>query len=351
MANNHCRQYSHPRDWHRSPRPSELSEGHSVSLAGLRPVTLSILRLGQELSMALTDSRGLARIGKVMISDGDLTRLAGAAVEAVGLPSPDAVRHAGAALFDMAFAEAVRSFLTQSPERPLQLQVAEELLGIPWEQAFDGVSFLGEKYPVARQILTAVEFPEPRPIRLKGPELRILAVFDADDSDGASIPKYRAALDAIGDISVTWIDLRDSTAAEVLQMLPTSRCCTTSDKSMRQERTPAVRARRRSTSRLSIRCPRCWSWSLTARAALRALSSSRAPWHWRASGQVSITSSSFGGARPQPDFARSLYSAVAAGQPLARAVSNARRLAHAHCTFYGDGTQTPFLAGPAHQPG
>ena len=307
--------------------------GHSVSLvAGLRPVTLSILRLDGELSMALTDSRGLARIGKVPISDGDLARLAGAAFEAAGSPSPDAVRHAGAALLEMAFAEGVRSFLTQSQGRQLQLQVAEELLAIPWEQAFDGVNFLGEKYLVSRQILSAVEFPEPCRIRIEGPELRILAVVAREEAgDALSVPEYRAALDAISGLSVTWVDLRASTAAEVLQMLPSfevlhyvGRVNAPLDLAA-LDPMPALLV-------VELDClggdPHVEQFARTL-----ALASQRA-------GVNHILR--FAGARRHPDFARSLYSELAAGQPLAWAVANARRLAHALCAFYGDGAQTPF---------
>jgi hypothetical protein len=76
--------------------------------AGLRPVTLSILRLDGELSMALTDSRGLARIRKVPISMAILPNSC-AAFEAAGSPSPDAVRHSGAVLFERASEASARS--------------------------------------------------------------------------------------------------------------------------------------------------------------------------------------------------------------------------------------------------
>jgi hypothetical protein len=142
-----------------------------MSLAEVRPVTLSALHLDGELSMALTDSRGLARIGAVPLPDGELRSLAGA-LWAAELERTDSAPIARADLFKRLFPASVRSFLEQSPPRHLHLQLAEELIGIPWEQAFDGQNLLGEKFAVARQILSGNEIPEPRRLRLRGTELK-----------------------------------------------------------------------------------------------------------------------------------------------------------------------------------
>ena len=144
--------------------------------------------------------------------------------------------------------------------------------------------------------------------------------------------EHRAALDTIGGLSVTGRPAsRDRRRSH---SKPDSKCFTTSDESIPLDLAaldpmPALLV-------VELDCP----------GAIRA-SNVRAPF-WRASGQVSTTS--FFRSRPAaPDFARSLYSELASGQPLAWAVANARRLAHALCAST-ERRADPVSAGPAPEP-
>lgn len=91
--------------------------------------------------------------------------------------SKDDLPALGRAIFHLLPAP-VREFLVASPARCLILQTDEELAGIPWEIAYDGARFLGQKFLLARQIVaepTGAALPAARPARHV---LRLLLVRD-----------------------------------------------------------------------------------------------------------------------------------------------------------------------------
>src|SRR5262249_10923424 len=151
------------------------------------------------------DSRGLARIGKVPVSETALDGLAKASLRAAESPSSDGLQHAGAEISDRLFPEAVRTFLAHSGPRHPQLQLADELLQLPWAQAIDGDSFIGETFAVSRQILSGSEYPEPRGVRVDVTGLRVVAFAEPGESARAA-SDYRSALSVINGLAVTWAD-------------------------------------------------------------------------------------------------------------------------------------------------
>jgi class 3 adenylate cyclase/predicted ATPase len=292
--------------------------------------------------MALTDSRGLATIGKTRVLDSELHRLASPLVEA-RRPSTDRLRLRGADLFDRVFPENIRSFLTQSPRRLLQLQLAEELLAIAWEHAFDGQSFLGEKFAVARQILSASEFPETRQLRVQGARLRVFAVEDAGLTGAASqVPGYTAALDAIEGLSVTRADMRDATAVNVRRLVgdfDVLHCIA--------RRSSPENGRGQATALLELfesgPMPPLLLVELEATTGDRHAEQfvRTLPLINQRIGGSCILRVVGDGLRP--DFSKVLYSDLVEGQPLAFAVATARQSAKAMISvFYGDGAQSPF---------
>ena len=326
-----------------SSHESKLGGG-SLSHARVRPVTLSIMRLGEELSMALTDSRGLARIGTKLATERELRRLATTLFDAAAAPGPDSLTRAGVDLAGL-FPKTVRSYLAESPPRLLNLQLAEELLGIPWEQSFVGSVFLGEKFGIARQILAGSEFPEVRRPEVRGRVPRVLALVEAGDADCAPpLCEYRAALDAIGGMSVTWLDVRTASAADVHRSLPAFdilHCIASLD---------AAEAAQGNGVATALR-------ELTASGVMPALLvvELACPFDDRRIGQFVEALplwcqrngcnyvAQFTADRSRPDFAPSLYSELVAGQPIAFALANARRSVRGGLSvFYGDGAQAPF---------
>ena len=109
-------------------------------------LTLTILLEDAVLSMALSDGRAIGHIAQKVLPDGFLQIL-----HTPPLAAPMAL---GTRLSAYFFPEKIRQFLAHSPPRNLRLQLDENLLDIPWEMAFDGSRFLGEKFQTTRHILS-----------------------------------------------------------------------------------------------------------------------------------------------------------------------------------------------------
>ncbi len=153
-----------------------------------RPISLTILHEDAFLSVSLTDSRSVARFGRTDVDAGLLAELNTRAApvsrqQAAGGPVAVARGNAagerqrlGGRIFSQLLPEGIRAFLLQSPPRYLNLQLSESLIEVPWEIAFDGESFLGEKFRIARQILFDEEISAPPPARLQRASLQVLII-------------------------------------------------------------------------------------------------------------------------------------------------------------------------------
>ncbi|MEO6856485.1 MAG: AAA family ATPase [Rhodoferax sp.] len=109
-------------------------------------LTLTVLLEDTVLSMALSDGRAIGHIARKVLPEGCL--------QSLKMPPADSLNVLGARLSALFFPEKIRQFLAHSPPRPLCLQLDPNLLGIPWEMAFDGIHYLGEKFQTTRQILS-----------------------------------------------------------------------------------------------------------------------------------------------------------------------------------------------------
>jgi class 3 adenylate cyclase/tetratricopeptide (TPR) repeat protein len=121
-------------------------------------LTLTVQLDSAVITMALSDGRAMGRIVSLPLASGVL--------QAFNKPSPayTATPQAyGADLFAQLFPASIRQTLQHSPAREMCLQLDTHLLDIPWELAFDGNHYLGEKFQVARRILSdAALDPAPR---------------------------------------------------------------------------------------------------------------------------------------------------------------------------------------------
>ena len=119
---------------------------------------------GDEFVLALTDSRHTARLASVPD--------AAAAIEALRLrllelaapdrsfgadPARQAAASAwcefGARLFSTLLPPSMAAVLRETRPRPLTLQLEPALAWLPWELAFDGDRFLGERFAISRQLI------------------------------------------------------------------------------------------------------------------------------------------------------------------------------------------------------
>ncbi len=154
----------------------------------LRPLNLTILHEDPHLFLSLTDSRALARVGSIDVPASRLDALkTGVAPalrqQAACAPETTAAsgaaserRNLGSVIFSQLLPEGIRAFLVQSPGHYLHLQLSDSLIAIPWELAFDGENFLGEKFRISRQIVSDEEISAPPLTRSEREVLKLLLI-------------------------------------------------------------------------------------------------------------------------------------------------------------------------------
>ena len=119
----------------------------------------------------------MGQIASMQVLDGWLANTASAVK-----PSATDRLALGTDLYAQLFPEKIRLFLRRSPPRDLCLQLHENLLAIPWEMAFDGEHYLGEKFRIARRIVSETMLaPTPR-VDLHRETLKVLLIQGADNN-------------------------------------------------------------------------------------------------------------------------------------------------------------------------
>ena len=122
-----------------------------VHTPDLPALTLTVLLEDAVLSMALSDGRSIGHIDRLALPGGCLQSLLS--------PPLDSPMELGARLTTRLFPEKIHQFLRSSLPRDLCLQLGDNLLDIPWEMAFDGHHYLGEKFQTTRRILSDAVVP------------------------------------------------------------------------------------------------------------------------------------------------------------------------------------------------
>jgi len=204
-----------------------------VRNADPRPLVVTILSEGASLSVWLTDLLPIGRPAQVDISASELRDLRVRAADALrpgALKAADPaagefamyrLRELGGTVFTRLFPEAIREFLRQSPKRDLYLHLDEDLLEIPWELAFDGDSFLGEKFSVSRRISSATGVSGALAARPARDTLKVLLIRCASISTpgGAYCSGLAQRLAAIEGLSATQVDAGSLPRAQVLRLV------------------------------------------------------------------------------------------------------------------------------------
>lgn len=165
-------------------------------------INLTILRQVDAVVVSLTDARMLATLGTTDVSEAMLDGLrldVQALLQRAACDGSDgakrerletAVRELGQRLSESLLPSAIRSFLSDSPPRSINLQLDAELTWIPWELVLNGGRYLGEKFRVCRRIVTNEESAPLRtaPTR-EGPlRVHVLTVGASDACTAAEGP-------------------------------------------------------------------------------------------------------------------------------------------------------------------
>jgi class 3 adenylate cyclase/tetratricopeptide (TPR) repeat protein len=203
-----------------------IAEQHDV-------ISLTVLRQDGNLAASLTDSRSIARLGISALPEtlaADLQRetrevLAWCADYGLGKVSGSAasagVRLLGKRIFDTLLPGPVADFLRGTSGHVVSLQLDASLAWVPWEIAFDGEQFLGEKFALCRQILADEQAPRWRGQPASGIALNVLVlVGDLRHLDDRSGPQR--LIDQLSDVEgleVISANARDLLHDELLELI------------------------------------------------------------------------------------------------------------------------------------
>src|SRR5688572_5796438 len=193
-------------------RPAPQMGECAMRSADARPIVVTVLNEGERLAVGLTDLRSAGQIARV---DSAPALLAEVRRRAADAPAHEL----GAAVLAL-LPEPVREFLAASPARFLVLQLDEELTDIPWEMAYDGASFLGEKFALARQVVSGPAGAALVPARPARDALKVLvADAEAAPQGPAAADSVAQRLAAIDGLSVTTVHVGDITRAGALKLI------------------------------------------------------------------------------------------------------------------------------------
>ena len=189
-----------------------------------RPVVLTILREDPGLAVGLTDMRSAGRLATVQLSEHLLAELgrrtSRLAAKRLDGGAQDPLRDLGGVIFGRLLPEPIRDYLINNSGSPLYLQLDERVIGIPWELAYDGQSFLGEKFAVARQIVSESVLPPAGAIRRARDVVKVLVVRGRyGASDLAYADQLARRLETIDGMLITNARVDELTQAQALRLM------------------------------------------------------------------------------------------------------------------------------------
>jgi class 3 adenylate cyclase/predicted ATPase len=196
-------------------------------------VHLTLLAQGGTIAASLTDLEGIARLEAIAVADATIRALER---ESVAWLDP-ALEHSGGAplraaasrlcdfglrLFGGLLPAGIGAFLRDGPPRTLSLQIDPSLAWVPWELAFDGESFVGEKFRVCRRIVTDAQ---PRPAGRHGRfggASRVLILSRRAHASSDPAHSLVARLRIGGGLLLSTANIEDLGPAELLRLIEAS---------------------------------------------------------------------------------------------------------------------------------
>ena len=199
-------------------------------------ISLTVLRQDGGLAASLTDFRLIAKLARSEVSEAvlrNLQRDAQQALAGCADNGPDEARRGAAAarlcafgsrVFNTLLPEQIRSFLRDGPPRTVSLQLDADLAWVPWELAFDGESFLGEKFRICRQIVADEQTPKlHRPTPRRGAlKVLVLAGGTPRAASEAAAQSLIARLRIIEGVAVSGANTLDLRRDDLLDLIGTS---------------------------------------------------------------------------------------------------------------------------------
>jgi hypothetical protein len=196
-------------------------------------ISLTVLQQDGHLAASLTDSRSIARLGISALPEAlaaGLLRetqevLAWCAHYGLGTVSGSAasagVRLLVKRVFDTLLPGPVAGFLRGTSGHTISLQLDASLAWIPWEIAFDGEQFFGERFALCRQILADEQAPRWKGQPPSGAALNVLVLVGSlEQLEDRSGPQR--LIDHLGDVEgleVIGANARDLLHDELLELI------------------------------------------------------------------------------------------------------------------------------------
>src|SRR5574337_591654 len=196
-------------------------------------IHLSLLAQDGAIAASLTDLVRIARVEVVAIADATIADLKRESVAWLG-PSGDRggepLRDAGASrvcdfgrrLFGTLLPAGIGALLREASPPTLSLQIDPALAWVPWELAFDGESFLGERFRVCRRIVgDARPTPTGRRDRPAG-ALRVLMLSRGAPVISSQMHRLAVRLRIVGGLVLSTANVEDLGPTELLRLIEAS---------------------------------------------------------------------------------------------------------------------------------
>ncbi len=196
-------------------------------------IHLSLLAQGGAIAASLTDLARIARVDAITVDEATIRELRRESHAWLVPPvdrDGDALRHAtagrlcefGQRLFGSLLPAGIGAFLREAPPLALSLLIDPALAWVPWELAFDGESFLGEKFRACRRIVADAP-PSPTARRDPGTgAMNALVLSRRAHADSSLAQRLVARLRIVGAAVLSTANVDDLDRAELRRLIETS---------------------------------------------------------------------------------------------------------------------------------
>ncbi|MBA2963115.1 MULTISPECIES: AAA family ATPase [Ramlibacter] len=188
------------------------------------PLHLTVLPQRGGLAAVLTDLGPLARLETIDTAEAillDLQVQSGRWLDTEAPSTADAssdLRAFGRQLLDRLIPPGIATFLREAAPGALTLQLDRSLAWVPWELAWDGQDFLGEKFRLARRIVAGMEAARAAPPAPTRGTLKVLLVAGGGAA-AATASRLNAGLRSMAGVAVSVVSSNDLPRDDLLRLI------------------------------------------------------------------------------------------------------------------------------------